>query len=57
MGAVKQNNGKISGEVSWETMVLPFFAFRERSDLCPDAMQRGLSLKIGDFGVKAGIGL
>ena len=35
MGAVKQNNGKISGEVSWETMVLPFFAFRERSDLCP----------------------
>lgn len=41
MGAVKQNNGKISGEVSWETMVLPFFAFRERSDLCPDATQRG----------------
>ena len=24
-------------EVSWETMVLPFFAFRERSDLFPDA--------------------
>ena len=34
-----------------------FFAFRERSDLCPDVAQRGLSLKIGDFGVKAGIGL
>ncbi|GFI48112.1 hypothetical protein IMSAGC019_03439 [Lachnospiraceae bacterium] len=36
MGAVKQDSGKIE-EVSWETMVLPFFAFRERSDLCPAA--------------------
>lgn len=27
MGAVKQNNGKISEEVLWETMVLPFFRF------------------------------
>ena len=37
MGAVKQNNGKISEEVLWETMVLPFFAFWERIDLCPAA--------------------
>ncbi len=37
MGAVKQNSGKISGEVSWETMVFPFFAFGERSGLCPAA--------------------
>ncbi len=57
MGAVKQNSGEISGEVSWGDHGTSFFAFRERSDLCTDAMQRGLSLKIGDFGVKAGIGL
>ncbi len=30
MGTVKQNSGKSSGEVSWETMVLPLFAFSEK---------------------------
>ena len=57
MGAVKQK----AAERFWRSIVgdhgTSFFAFRERSDLCPDVAQRGLSLKIGDFGVKAGIGL
>lgn len=38
-------------------MMLPFSLFGERSDLCPDAMQRGLASQPEAGFVKAGIGL
>ncbi len=49
MGAVKQKQrkdfrGSIVGDHGTS-----FFRFLERSDLCPDAMQRGLSLKIREI--------
>lgn len=35
MGSIKQNNGKNSGEVLWETIVLPFFRISGAKPLFP----------------------
>ena len=57
MGAVKQNSEKISVEVSWGDHGTSFFRFSGAERPLPRRQRRGHTLKIGDFGVKAGIGL